>query len=162
MIKVAFDSIDWSEPSCKISEFFTVKDAIFLNNWGRLARESDGLTAEIKQNIWRMANEKMDMLRRLVGRPIYIKSWFRSQKYNVEIGGATFSMHMTGWAVDWWADVDQDGDRDGADCDKIKALLLKTGLQELGVRMEDNGKGATWIHNDTKPVPLGGRWFFLP
>lgn len=162
MIKVEFDSINWSEPSCKISEFFTVKDAIFLERWGRLARESDGLTLEIKKNIHFMANEKMDMLRRLIGRAIYIKSWFRSKAYNILIGGAEFSMHMTGLAVDWWADMDSDGDRDGKDVDQLKAFFLKHGLQVLGLRMEDNGTGATWIHNDCKPVPLGGRWFFLP
>lgn len=159
---ILFESIDWSEPSCKISKYFTVKDAIFLERWGRLARESDGLTEQIKRNIHKMANEKMDMLRELIGRAIYIKSWFRSSAYNVLIGGAKFSMHMTGFAVDWWADMDGDGDRDGFDCDRLKEFLLKKGLQVLGLRMEDNGKGATWIHNDTKEVPLGGRWYFLP
>lgn len=169
MITVAFESIDWTEPSCKISQYFTVKDAIFLNNWGRLGRESDGLTVEIKRSLWLFANEKMDTIRRFIGRAIYVKSWWRPKKYNIEIGGASYSSHMAvevdtdECACDWWADMDGDGDKDGADCDAIKALLMPK-LQEFGVRMENNGKGAKWIHNDNnmRKIKAGGAWFFLP
>lgn len=153
-------TIDWTNSKCKITPHFTVKDALWLNQWGRLANESDGLTANIKANIIKTA-AWLEKVRVFIGKPIFIRSWFRSKKYNVAIGGAVFSQHMVGNAVDWWTDVDGDGDRDGTDCDALKELLLPE-LERFGLRMEDNGKGARWIHLDDKPVPRGGRRFFKP
>jgi hypothetical protein len=154
------NGIDWTNPVAQIAPHFTVRDALWLNTWGRLANASDGLTDAIKSNIIKTA-AWLETVRGIVGKPLYVKSWFRPQKYNVAIGGARFSQHMQGNAVDWWTDRDGDGDKDGVDCDALKALLMPH-LPALYLRMEDNGKGARWIHLDDRPVPRGGQRFFKP
>jgi len=90
--------IDWTNPNCKISIYFTVGEAIWLDKWKRLANESDGLTEEIKANIVKFAREKMDKIREKLARPMFVKSWYRPKVYNMMIGGAEFSMHMLGMA----------------------------------------------------------------
>ena len=152
--------IDWINPQSPITEHFTVRDALWLNQWGRLANRGDGLTDATLANIVKTA-AWMEKVRGLIGRPIFVRSWYRSRSYNVAIGGAKYSQHMEGNAIDWWTDVDGDGDKDGGDCDQLKALL-KPPLVSLGLRMEDNGAGARWIHLDDKPVAPGGRRFFKP
>ena len=154
------NDINWTNPTAHITPHFTVKGALWLNQWGRLANESDGLTARIRANIVKTASW-MEKIRTIVEAPIYVKSWFRPKKYNVAIGGAQFSQHMEGNAVDWWTDRDGDGDKDGADCDALKVLLMPY-LEPLNLRMEDNGAGARWIHLDDKRLPAGGNRFFKP
>jgi hypothetical protein len=144
------DKPDWSNPKSKISKYFTVNDALILREWKRLADETDGLNDEIKSNILLTA-KKMDIIREYIGKPILIKSWLRPSKYNVFIGGAPKSAHMDGLAVDWWTDQDGDGSLTGKDCDELKSLLMPK-LAEWEIRMEDNGKGARWVHIDLKPV----------
>lgn len=156
-------TIDWTDPNCKISKYFTVREAILLRNWNRLGNEQDGLSVVVKNNLLSIFSI-MDKIREILGVPVYIKSAWRPKKYNVEIGGATKSSHMAddkAAAVDFWCDLDGDNDKDGDDCDKIKAILMPK-LQELGIRMEDNGKGARWVHIDNKAVPPKGNRFFKP
>lgn len=157
-------AIDWTDPKAKISKYFTVGEAIMLREWNRLANESDGLNEHVKTQLTRIFNEQMDWIREFLNRPVFIKSAYRPKQYNISIGGAAKSAHMCeeGYAaVDFWCDVDGDGDKDGEDCDKIKELLMPK-LEERNVRMEDNGKGARWIHIDNKPLPIGGNRFFKP
>lgn len=152
--------INWTNPSTHITAHFTVKDALWLDQWGRLANEADGLTPRIKANIVKTASW-MEKVRIIVGGPIYVRSWWRPPKYNVAIGGALHSEHMQGNAVDWWADKDGDGDKDGADCDLLKADLMPF-LESFNLRMENNGARARWIHLDDKALPPGGHRFFKP
>jgi hypothetical protein len=156
--------IDWSNPKSKISKYFTVEEAIYLREWKRLATASDGLNEHVKNQLVKIFTEVMDPLRELVGKPIFIKSAYRPRAYNIAIGGAEFSAHMClkdYAAVDWWTDQDGDGDKDGADCDDLKQLIVPE-LTRMNIRLEDNGKGAKWIHSDNKPVPPGGNRFFKP
>lgn len=155
--------VNWADPKSKISKYFTVGEAIQLREWKRLANESDGLTEKVKENLYNIF-QKMDTIREFIGKPIFVRSAYRPSAYNVAIGGAAQSAHMADkeyGAVDWWTDADGDGDKDGEDCDKLKELLMPK-LKEWGLRMEDNGKGARWIHVDNKPVPPGGNIFFKP
>lgn len=154
------EEIDWSDPKAKISKYFTVNEALMLREWKRLANAEDGLTDEIKANIVKTA-QKMDVIREFVGKPLLIKSWLRPPKYNVAIGGAAQSAHMDGLAVDWWTDENGDGHLDGQDCDQLKELLAPK-LEEWEIRMENNGRGARWIHIDLRAVPAGGKRFFKP
>lgn len=162
MAVVPETNINWSSPSCPMTPHFTVKDALWLRDWNRLATEADGLTPEIKSNIVKTAGW-MEKVREIVGKPIFVKSWWRSKAYNraMKPPGALFSQHMVGNAVDWWTDADGDGDKDGADCDELKKLLFPH-LVTLNLRMENNGQGARWIHLDDKRVLRGGKRFFLP
>lgn len=91
-------------------------------------------------------------IRNMLGKPIRITSWFRPPKYNVHIGGARQSMHMTGGAVDFQCS--------GVSCDEIRAML-KPELARMKIRMEDL-PFSRWVHIDIKPVKEGGRRFFKP
>lgn len=158
------DQINWADPKHKISRHFTVKEAIWLDKWGRLATEADGLTERVKGNLVKFFTEKADPVREILGYAMFSKSCFRPGPYNTLIGGARLSCHKCEeeWcALDFWVDADGDGDKDGKDCDAIKDQL-RPHLSRLGIRMELNGKGALWVHIDNKPVPPGGNREFLP
>lgn len=43
---------------------------------------------------------KLDLLRSLVNRPLYINSAYRCPKHNASVGGSTSSQHMLGTAFD--------------------------------------------------------------
>lgn len=156
-------AIDWSNPKSRISKYFTVEEAILLREWKRLGNESDGLNDTVKKNLIEIF-KTMDLIREHLGVPVYIKSAWRPSAYNVHIGGAKQSAHMADkdyGAVDFWCDKDGDGDKDGDDCDLIKEAL-RPKLVEWNIRMEDNGKGARWVHVDNRPVPPGGNREFKP
>lgn len=161
------DNIDWTNPGSKISKYFTVGEAIYLREWKRLATEADGLTLDRKVAIVFFALTVADPVREFLDVPCITKSWFRPDQYNVEIGGAPLSSHrilaplkgVCAW--DFWTDIDGNGTRDGYDCDAIKAKLMPA-LKRLGIRMEDNGKGAKWVHIDNNIYPLGRALFFKP
>jgi len=153
-------AINWKDPYAKVSRFFTVHEALWLADWKRLANESDGLDETVKANLLAVFR-KLDLVREFLGRPIFIKSAYRPKAYNVAIGGSLRSSHManeSSAAVDFWCDADRDGDKDGADCDAIKAALMPK-LEVWGLRMEDNGAGARWVHIDTRPPGPAGRFF---
>ncbi len=162
-------SIDWTNPAAKISKYFTVKEAIYLKDWDRLANADDGLTLIVKTKLVQFFRTKADPVREILG-PMFVKSCFRPEKYNNQIGGAPLSCHQVieqtvngvkkiCAALDFYCDSDGDGDKDGEDCDIIKKVL-RPHLKDLGLRMEKNGTGARWVHLDDKDVPpLGSREF---
>lgn len=159
-ISIELQDIDWNNPKSKISKYFTVEEAIRLREWNRLANESDGLNDKVKYNLYNIF-QKMDMIRDFLNCPIYIRSAYRPSAYNVSIGGAKFSAHIANEdfaAVDFWCDIDGDGDKDGNDCDLIKDKLMSV-LTVWGLRMENNGKGARWVHVDNRNPGPGGRFF---
>lgn len=155
--------IDWANSKAKVSKYFTVAEATYLHKWDRLAQASDGLDETVKDNLIKIF-AKMDLIREILRVPLLVRSAYRPRDYNVFIGGAKLSAHMATdncAAVDFWTDQNGDGEKTGEDCDAIKALLMPR-LKELGVRMEDNGKGARWVHLDNRPVLPGKRRFFKP
>lgn len=155
--------LDWNNPKSHISKYFTVEDAIMLREWKRLANAEDGLNDTAKKNLIGIF-EKMDVIREFLGMPVFVKSAYRPSAYNVAIGGAALSAHMASndyAAVDFWCDADGDGDKDGDDCDLIKEKIMPM-IEGWNLRMEDNGKGARWIHVDDKPVGPGMHRFFKP
>jgi hypothetical protein len=173
---------DWSNPQSKISEFFIVKEALFLPSWGVMHNPTD----EEKANIIKMA-EAMDKIRRLLNTPISVSCWIRPSKvelgqnqsdwdkiksqmknwdnlsdskkkafeardYNAFVGGAKASAHLSGMAVDFVAK--------GMSCDEVRAKLLNK-LEEFQIRVEDLPK-SNWVHADIKVPPPGGKRFFKP
>ena len=45
--------------------------------------------------------DKMELVREILGKPITVNSWFRSQQVNELVGGARNSDHLSGCAVDF-------------------------------------------------------------
>lgn len=148
-------TIDWSNPDAKISRHFTVKEALWLHHWNRLANEADGLNDHVKAQILRMA-EKMDVIRDFIGLPINVHDWYRPEKYNADprVKGAKRSKHMClgdHSAVDWDAPVDGAASEEEA-CDILRASL-EPKLEPWEIRMEKN-PGAPWVHTDNAEVVL--------
>lgn len=139
-------SISWNDPSCKISKYFTVKEACWLPSWSKLYSPSD----EEKANILKMAIV-MDEIRNLIGLPINTHCWIRPTSYNAAIGGAAHSMHLSGLAVDFDC---------GENCDITRTKLIPL-MKTLGIRIEDK-PGSNWVHVDIKPVTSETQRFFKP
>lgn len=155
-------SVNWSDPKEHISKYFTVREALWLPKWSRLASSGDGLSLDA-QTALRALFLKLDLVREFIGTPITVHVAFRPIPYNMEIGGARESAHIARKehgvliaAVDWSADLGEDSP--GANCDTLRAALTPK-IAEWGFRMENNGVGAPWIHLDTKG-PAGD--YFLP
>ncbi len=131
--------VNITNPSEHIADHFTVKEAIWLPQWNRLAKEADGLNRDVQRNLLRTF-DKMDTIRHFFNRPIIVHSGFRSKAYNQHIGGAPKSAHVEGLACDFHVD--------GLPCDIVR-LILKTKVEEFGVRLEWK-PGSNWVHLDLK------------
>lgn len=129
------------------AKHFTLKEAIWLPSWGRIASDSE-LTPGVVEKL----NDlfvRLDSIRDWFDRPIRIHCAFRPSDYNRLVKGAPNSAHLYGMAVDF--------DIKGVDCDFVRKLLMPR-LAQLGIRMEDL-PGSSWVHIDTRPPGAGGRFF---
>jgi|ERR1700677_3604109 len=143
--------IDWTDENAQVTEHFTVGDALMLHNWNRLATEDDGANFDQITSLC----QKMEEIRTILGVPMRIHCMFRSKAYNIEqkiLLPTGADVHSQNLAVDFDAGPD-------LTTDQVKARLMPM-LETLGIRMENNGMGASWIHLDTHPV--GHARFFLP
>lgn len=141
--------IDWTNQECAVTEHFSVKDCLFLHHWGRLATADDG--ADMAKLL--TLCQKLEEVRALfAGFPMNVHCMFRSPQYNKEIGAPANDVHSMSLACDF-------------DCgpnfttDAAKAVLVPE-LERLGIRMENNGAGSSWVHIDLHAV-IHNR-FFLP
>jgi uncharacterized protein YcbK (DUF882 family) len=140
---------DWTNASDSVTEHFTVGDCLTLHNWNRLATEDDGADFDKLTTLC----EKLEEVRDALDCPMKVHCIFRSTAYNQEqkiLMPTGADVHSFCEAVDF-------------DCgselttDEIKAILLPM-LQSFGLRMEDNGPGASWVHIDLHPV-MNSRFF---
>lgn len=137
--------IDWSNPLSQISNWFSVKECLWLPKWRRFATESDGLNDEIKENLILLCS-KMDHIRDFFNAPIMVHSCYRPEEYNKLVNGTKNSSHIYGQAMDFSID--------GVDCNTARSLLLVS-LEALEMRMEDK-TDSEWVHMDVrKPGPEG-------
>ena len=139
-------------PSDKISQHFTWKDALWLPQWNRMANEQDGLTEEIKNNL-KALFVKMDTVRDYLDAPIIVHITYRPGAYNKLVNGAANSAHKFGMACDFHVkDLSCDDARQQIEDDKK--------LIEWSMRMEKK-PASNWIHLDTRDPGAGNR-YFLP
>ncbi len=80
---------------------------------------------------------KLDKVREAVGLPFIIDSGYRTPAHNAEVGGATGSSHMSGYAADIVAPTDA-----------IKRKIAKAAIAEGITRI---GWGNSFIHLDMDP-----------
>ncbi|EFX62689.1 hypothetical protein DAPPUDRAFT_336587 [Daphnia pulex] len=154
-----WDTIDWSNPQSKISQYFSVHEATYLPSW-QLHHIPSNLE---KQNIVDLA-KKMDAIRIMLNRPVTISCWIRpgsvnapgteyhGKDYNLFIKGTKNSAHKEGKAVDFYST--------GISCDEIRTMLLPV-LETMGLRCEQLPVGSPWVHVDSRPA-INGNYYFKP
>ena len=149
--------INWGDPSCPVSKYFTVKDMTWLPSWSCYHNP----TNDERVNLMNLAL-KMDLVREILNKPIHTHVTIRpisvncpgsphhGGNYNAAIGSTALkSAHISGLAMDF--DV-------GENCDQTRATL-EPHLEKLGMRLERN-PGSSWVHLDLAPVPPGGHRYF--
>jgi len=83
----------------KISDHITYAEAIHSNTAKR--KGIDNTPSEIQVTAMKLLAEKVfEPLRKWVGGPIKVNSFFRSEALNESIGGASSSQHCKGQAID--------------------------------------------------------------
>ena len=143
--------------------YFLWREAIYLPSWGRLANESDGLNQNIIDSLSYFFLNQILPVRLFLDVPMSVHCGYRPGPYSLAVGGTVNDPHtcttpfndtLKVCAIDfnpnWGLSL-------GEECDKGKSSLLPK-LEELGLRMENNGSGATWIHLDSHPV-INNRYF---
>ncbi len=87
--------------------------------------------------------DKLQFLRKVVGRPFYINSGYRSPEHNAAVGGAENSLHMHGVAIDISM---RNHDRKA-----FYRTAIRLGWDGIGTY-----PGSNFIHIDTRGYPA--RW----
>jgi len=153
-----WQEIDWTDEDELVSENFTVRDAVWLPQWGRLAEHADGFGARTKMRLQNFLLDHADAVVELLGAKPPVHSCYRPKLYNAlpAIGGAPGSAHVV---LGNWAALDF-GAADVAACDAARELLAAN-AEALGIRVEDR-PGSNWVHFDSKPISPGGSRYFKP
>lgn len=89
-------------PAEKISQYFTWGEAIGSSTAERLEIDN---TPPDNATIARIVEtaRRMDSIRRFLGVPVYVTSWYRCPRLNAAIGSKPTSQHLRGEAVDFRA-----------------------------------------------------------
>ncbi len=82
----------------KISRYFTMGEAVH-SDIAKKYKIDNTPTKQQAVNI-KYTAVRLDQLRRLLGRPLIVTSWYRSGKINRKVGGSRTSAHSSGLAVD--------------------------------------------------------------
>lgn len=145
--------INWTDPKCNITPNFTVKEALWLPHWNRLANGDDGVTEEVRHNLLSLCNILEELRRDVLVHPIHVHSMFRSEDYNRLILKLELfrDVHTFGKAVDFHT-----VSTEPSDIEAVKTLLRPM-LNTYNIRLE--GNTTTWIHLDTYRVGPSGREF---
>ena len=140
--------IDWTDPTARVTDHFTVKDCLWLHSWNRLATEDDGVDLD---KILATA-QMMETIRAALGCPINVHCMFRSKAYNIEqqiLLPTGADVHSMSIACDF-------------DCNSTMSIQevkdkLESQLEDLGIRMERGT--TTWVHCDSRAPGPSGRYF---
>lgn len=145
------------DPSVKISKHFTYREALWLPLWNRISIERDGLTQEVINTLKYFLGTHMDAVREFYAQPLLIHCCYRPRLYNHTIGGAQNSAHMALdtniAAIDFHVE--------GMTCEAARALIIPQ-LKSFGLRLEDNGVNANWLHLDNREPSSEFSRFFKP
>jgi hypothetical protein len=96
-------------------------------------------TRAIVENILVLA-ERLERPRSQIGRPFIVTSWYRPPVINRMVGGATYSRHLYGQAVDFY----------------VESIPARTVASQLSWWPGGLGAYAGWVHLDTGP---SRRWY---
>ena len=85
--------------SDRISEHVSLKEGVRSHTATRLNIDNEPSSLDLI-NMTTIAEQVFEPLRKFVGGPIAINSFYRSPKLNSAIGGSTSSQHCKGYAID--------------------------------------------------------------
>ena len=85
--------------SDRISEHVSLKEGVKSHTATRLNIDNEPSSLDLI-NMTTIAEQVFEPLRKFVGGPIAINSFYRSPKLNSAIGGSTSSQHCKGYAID--------------------------------------------------------------
>lgn len=88
-------NVDRSE---KISRYFTMGEAIHSST--AIRRGIKNIPDWEERTNIRYTARRLDEVRKILGRPVVVSSWFRNEKLNRVVGGSSSSSHRKGMAVD--------------------------------------------------------------
>lgn len=138
----------WNNPESKITQNFTVKDALWLGLWKRLATEKDGIDDAIKDELVKTL-QMLEQVRSILCGPILVSSCYRPLAYSPLVGGYAGDVHCKGLAVDFVPG--------GPLSIRSAKDLMHPHLESLNIRMELGT--TTWIHCDRREPGPSGRYF---
>lgn len=136
MIKLFQNFNDLKKTNINDSKWFSWHEALYLKTVNAYAIPS----VEQAVNIMKVC-KVLDNVREFYNTPITITSWLRPDVYNKIIGGATFSYHRSGLAVDFLVM--------GLNSEKVRQDLKANPQLLLGASMEE---GTVHVH-----IQLDGR-----
>ena len=125
--------------SDRISEHVSLKEGIKSHTATRLSIDNTPRDLDLI-NMTTIANKVFEPLRKWVGGPIAINSFYRSPKLNSAIGGSTSSQHCIGCAID----ID---DKYGCKSNSQMFKYIKNNLDYDQLIWEfGDDKNPDWIH----------------
>lgn len=131
------------------SKYFMWHEFLFLPSWDVYVYP----TAMVHHNIL-LFIKKCEVVREFLQMPMIVINGYRPREYNKQVGGARFSKHIEGRALDFYCPKYLSAKK----CSIIRNKL-KPKLAEFGIRMEDID--GDWVHiDDAEPGPSGR--FFKP
>ena len=83
----------------QLSENFSLAEATFSETAIRLGINNQPSPEQLEN--MKLTAQGMELIRKLLGKPIKVNSWLRLPEVNVAVGGSRQSSHMDGWAVDF-------------------------------------------------------------
>lgn len=128
----------------KITENFTWYEAERSDKASELGINNQ-IPVEYYENVRRMAR-KMEEVRKILGVPLIVTSWYRCYTLNRKIGGSATSAHMRGLAVDF---KPKGLDREEA----FYLIAAKAAELDFDQLIDERTKdGAAWIHLGLRAV----------
>lgn len=118
-----------------MSRFFTEKELTYS-----YTAEKEGIDnnppKDVKDNLEHLANNLLDPIRLMWGKPIIVNSGYRSPNLNKAVGGVPNSNHLTGEAADITTGTKQDN---------LKLFEMIKSSNLVWDELIDEAKGS-WIH----------------
>ena len=138
---------DPTPPTGHISQFFDWAEV-----WHSETAERHGIDNRPPADLWpalRRTAEQMDRVRRLLGRPVIVSSWYRSLPLNRLLGSRDTSQHLAGCAVDFRAPA---YGSPRTVWQFLRALRADLGVDQLILEMPHRPSGG-WVHISFTDTP---------
>lgn len=119
-----------------LSPHFSVAEGVFSSTAERLAIANIP-PADILADM-EVAAAGMEQVRALLGLPIHVDSWYRCPKLNAAVGGAKYSAHMDGWAVDFT-------------CKPLSTEAIVQAIAVSNIQFDQCIQEGSWVHISFAP-----------